>query len=116
MIEITLSSCCFFSTSPIHPSFSKYAILLNPVALSCLQHKGVGASDLLKGEEIEVGQLVPGEVEVVAHPGVPVVPHCSPVLRASLPTGPFVAHLANILRWLSQASPCSMGAGHTVTH
>ena len=95
-----------FSASPVHSSFPKYAILLNPVAFSCLNHKGVGASDLLKGEEVEVGQLMPGEVEVVAHPSVPMVPHCPPMLCTPLPARPCVAHLANILAWLSQALAC----------
>ena len=104
------------STPSVHSSFTQNAILLNPKAFSCLNDKGVRASDLLKGEEVEVGQLVPGEVEVIPHPSVPVVPHCSPVLRAPLPAGPCVAHLANILTWLSQALTRSMGAGDIVAH
>ena len=93
----------------VHSSFPKYAILFDPIAFSCLNHKGVGASDLLKGEEVEVGQLVPGEVEVLAHPSVPVVPHGPPVLCAPLPAGPSVADLANILARLPQAlSSCPM--------
>ena len=67
MIEIFV-----FSTSSVHSSFTQHAILLNPIAFSCLDHKGVGASDLLEWEEVEVGQLVPGEVEVLPHSGVPV--------------------------------------------
>ena len=82
------------SAPSVHATLSKNTILFNPETFSCLNHEGVGASDLLKGEEVEVGQLVPGEVEVIPHPSVPVVPHCSPVLRAPLPAGPCVAHLA----------------------
>ena len=104
------------STPSVHPSFTQNAILLNPKTLSCFNNKGIGASDLLKRQEVEMGQLVPGEVEVVAHPSVPVVPHCSPVLSAPLPAGPCVTHLANILPWLPQALTCSMGAGHIVAH
>ena len=104
------------STSSVHSSFPQNAILFNPKALSRLDHKWVPASHLLEGEEVEVGQLVPGEVEVIPHPSVPVVPHCSPVLRAPLPAGPCVAHLANILTWLSQALTRSMGAGDIVAH
>ena len=96
------------SASPIHPSFTKNSIFLNPETFSCLDDEGVGAPDFLEGEEVEVSQLMPGEVEVLPHPGVPVVPHCSPVLRAPLPTGPCVPHLADILSWLSQALPCPM--------
>lgn len=61
-----------------------------------------------------MSQLMPEEVEVLPHPGVPVVPHCSPVLRAPLPTGPCVSDLADILSWLSQALTRSMGAGDIV--
>ena len=104
------------STPSVHPSFTQNAILLNPKAFSCLNNKGVRASDLLKGEEVEVGQLVLREVEVITHPSVPVVPHCSPVLSAPLPAGPCVTHLANILPWLPQAVTCSMGAGHIIAH
>ena len=104
------------STSSVHSSFTKNSILLDPVAFSCLDDEGVGASDLLEGEEVEVSQLMPGEVEVLPHPGVPVVPHCSPVLRAPLPTGPCVSDLADILSWLSQALTRSMGAGDIVAH
>ena len=56
------------STPSVHPSFTQNAILLNPKTLSCFNNKGVGASDILKRQEVEMGQLVPGEVEVVAHP------------------------------------------------
>ena len=62
------------STPSVHSSFTQNAILLNPKAFSCLNNKGVGASDILKREEVEMGQLVPGEVEVLARPSVPVVP------------------------------------------
>ena len=109
-------NCVRISAPSVHSSLPKNTIFLNPETFSCLNHEGVGASDLLKGEEVEVGQLVPGEVEVLAHPSVPVVPHCSPVLRAPLPAGPCVAHLANILTWLSQALTRSMGAGDIVAH
>ena len=104
------------STPSVHSSFTQNAILLNPKAFSCLNDKGIRASDLLKREEVEVGQLVPREVEVIPHPSVPVVPHCSPVLRAPLPAWPCVAHPANILSWLSQALTRSMGAGDIVAH
>ena len=104
------------STSSVHSSFPQNAILFNPKALSRLDHKWVPASHLLEGEEVEVSQLMPGEVEVLPHPGVPVVPHCSPVLSAPLSAGPCVAHLANILTWLSQALTRSMGAGDIVAH
>ena len=103
-------NCLKMSAPSIHASLPKNTIFLYPETLSCLDHERVGASDLLKREEVEMGQLVPGEVEVVAHPSVPVVPHCSPVLSAPLPAGPCVAHLANILPWLSQALTCSVGA------
>ena len=97
---------CVKSAPSVHASLPKNTIFLNPETLSCLDYEGVGASDLLEGEEVKVSQLMPGEVEVLPHPCVPVVPHCSPVLRAPLPTGPYVSHLANILSWLSQALPC----------
>ena len=83
MIEISV-----VSTSSIHSSFTQHAILLNPIAFSCLNDKGIPASNLLEGEEVEVRQLVPGEVEVLPHPGVPVVGHGAPVLGAPLPAGP----------------------------
>ena len=103
MIEISV-----FSTSSIHSSFTQHAILLNLIAFSCLNDKGIPASNLLEGEEVKVRQLVPGEVEVLAHPSVPVVPHSPPVLCAPLPAGPSVADLANILARLPQALSCPM--------
>ena len=101
-------NCVRISAPSVHSSLPKNTILLNPETFSCLNHEGVGASDLLKGEEVEVGQLVPGEVEVLAHPSVPVVPHSPPVLCAPLPAGPSVADLANILARLPQALSCPM--------
>ena len=109
--QFDFQTCCwltFSSAFPVHSSFAKNTILLNPETFSCLNHEEVGASDLLKGEEVEVGQLVPGEVEVLAHPSVPVVPHSPPVLCAPLPAGPSVADLANILARLPQALSCPM--------
>ena len=99
---------CVKSAPSVHASLPKNTIFLNPETLSCLDYEGVGASDLLKWEEVEVGQLVPRQVEVLAHPGVPVVPHGPPVLRAPLPTGSSVANLANILARLPQALSCPM--------
>ena len=96
------------STSSVHSSFPQNAILFNPKALSRLDHKWVPASHLLEWEEVEVGQLVPREVEVLPYPSVPVVPHCSSVLCAPLPAGPCVTHFADILAWLSKALPCPM--------
>ena len=93
-------NCLKMSAPSIHASLPKNTIFLYPETLSCLDHERVGASDLLKREEVEVGQLVPGEVEVLPYPGVPVVPHCPPVLCAPLPARPSVAHLAHILTWL----------------
>ena len=111
MIEISV-----FSTSSIHSSFTQHAILLNLIAFSCLNDKGIPASNLLEGEEVEVCQLVPGEVEVVPHPIIKVVPHSPPVLCAPLAAGPCVAYLTHILSRLCQALPCSIRTCHIVTN
>ena len=102
------ANCVKISAPSIHASLPKNTIFLYPETLSCLDHEGVGTSNLLKGEEVEVGQLVPWEVEVLAHPCVPVVPHRPPVLCAPLSAGPSVAHLAHILAWLPQTLSCPM--------
>ena len=96
------------STSSVHSSITKDSIFLNPEALSCLNDERVPASYLLEGEEVEVRQLMPGEVEVVPHPSVKVVPHRPPVLCAPLSAGPCVSHLTHILSRLCSALPCPM--------
>ena len=59
--QFDFQTCCwltFSSASPVHSSFAKNTILLNPETFSCLDYKWVWTSDLLKGEEVEVGHLV----------------------------------------------------------
>ena len=96
----------FSSASPVHSSFAKNTILLNPETFSSLNYKGVWTSDLLKGEEVEVGHLVPWQVEVVANCSVEVVSSRTPVLSAPHTTCPCCPHLADILGWSSQARSC----------
>ena len=96
------------SAPSVHSTFTKYSVLFNPVLLSCFNDKGIRASHLLKREEVEVSKVVPGKVEVLTHPCVPVVSHRPPVLCAPLPAGASVSNFADILllAWLSKALPC----------
>ena len=64
-------------------SFSQDSILLNPVALSGLDHKGVPASNFLKWQEVEICQIMPRQVEVLSHPCIEVVSYCPSVLCTS---------------------------------
>ena len=48
--------------------------------------------------KLKVFQRVPWQVEVLSYCSVKVVPSCSPVLRATLPAPPRVAHLDAVLR------------------
>ena len=93
---VDFQTCCwvtFSSASPVHPSFAKNTILLNPETFSCLDYKWVWTSDLLKGEEVEVGHLVPWQVEVVANCSVEVVSGRPPVLSAPHSTCPCCPNL-----------------------
>ena len=57
----------FSSASSVHPSLANYSIFLGPKAFPGLYYKWIGASDFLKGEEVEVRHLVPRKVEVIAN-------------------------------------------------
>ena len=61
------------SASSIHSTFAQNFVFLNPVAFSCLDDKGVAASDFFKRQEVEVGQVMARQVEVLPHPSVPVM-------------------------------------------
>ena len=104
----------FSSAPPVHPSFSQDSILLNPVVLSGLDHKGVPASNFLKWQEVEVCQIMPRQVEVLSHPCIEVVSYCPSVLCTSNSAGAGGAHFAHILGWSSQALACLVGAGDVV--
>ena len=104
----------FSSAPPVHPSFSQDSILLNPVVLSGLDHKGVPASNFLKWQEVEVCQIMPRQIEVLSHPCIEVVSYCPSVLCTSNSAGAGGAHFAHILGWSSQALACLVGAGDVV--
>ena len=89
----TWQCLAFSSASPIHPCFAKYAILVNPESFSSLNYKWVWTSDLLIGEEVEVGHLVPWQVEVVSSR--------TPVLNTPDSAASRCPHLAHILGWSS---------------
>ena len=85
--------------------------MLDPIALSGLDDKGVLASYFLEREEVEVGEVVAWEVEVVSNPSVPVVGHSAPVLSASLSTRSCVSHFPHILSRFPLAGSRPMRAG-----
>ena len=62
-----------FASSPsIHSSLLQNSVFFDPKAFSGLNHKGVGAAYFLEWEEVEVGEVVAREVEMVSNPSVPV--------------------------------------------
>ena len=72
-----------FSAPPVHSAFAQNSIFLNPVTFSCFDNKRITTPDFLKGQEVEVSQVVAWQVKVLPHPSVPVVVHSPPVLCAS---------------------------------
>ena len=120
---VKLRGVAVSSASSIHPSFAKYTIYLNPETLTSPNYKWVWTSNLLIGEEVEVGHLVPWQVEVDrSQPLFYFVPHsqssstrlkCSvevassrtPVLSAPHSTAPCCPNLAHILAGLLRQSP-----------
>ena len=78
---------CSASSPSIHSSLLQNSVLFDPIAFSGLNYKRVSAAYSLEREEVEVGEVVAWEVEVVPDPSVPVVSHGAPVLSASLSTG-----------------------------
>ena len=104
--------CSTFDSSPsVHSSLLQNSVLFDPITLSGLDDKGVRAAYFLEREEVEVGEVVAWEVEVVSDPSVPVVGHGAPVLRASLSTWSCMAHFSNILRGSPLAGSRPMRAG-----
>ena len=104
------------SPPPVHSPLLQYPILFDPIAFSGLNHEGVCAPYFLEREEVEVGEVVARQVEVVSDPSVPVVSHSAPVLSASLSTGSCRAHFSHILRRFSLACSRPMGTGDVVTN
>ena len=103
-----------FSAPPVHSAFAQNSIFLNPETFSCFDNKRITTPDFLKGQEVEVSQVVAWQVKVLPHTSVPVVVHCPPVLCASNPTCPCWSNLPNILGWSPQAWSSTMGAGDVV--
>ena len=104
--------CSTFDSSPsVHSSLLENSILFDPIALSGLNYKRVRAAYSLEREEVEVGEVVAREVEVVSNPSVPVVSHGAPVFSTSLSTRSCVAHLPHILRRFPLAGSRPMRAG-----
>ena len=105
--QIDLFRCCmiFSSASSVPPYLANY-IFLDPKAFPGLYDKWIGASDFLKGVEVEVRHLLPRKVEVLANCRVPVVPGCPPVLSAPDSAGSCSPHLTHILGRSSQAWSC----------
>ena len=105
--------CCstFVSSPSIHSTLLQNSVFFDPKAFSGLNHKGVRAAYFLEWEEVEVGEVVAREVEVVSNPSVPVVGHGAPMLSASLSTRSCVSHFPHILSRFPLASSRPMRTG-----
>ena len=103
-----------FSAPPVHSAFAQNSIFLNPVTFSCFDNKRITTPDFLKGQEVEVSQVVAWQVKVLPHPSVPVVVHRPPVLCASDSACPCGSNHSNILSWFPQAGSRPMRAGDGV--
>ena len=100
-----------FSAPPVHSAFAQNSIFLNPETFSCFDNKRITTPDFLKGQEVEVSQVVAWQVKVLPHPSVPVVVHRPPVLCASDSACPCGSNHSNILSWFPQAGSRPMRAG-----
>ena len=104
----------YLSAPPVHSAFAQNSIFLNPETFSCFDNKRITTPDFLKGQEVEVSQVVAWQVKVLPHPSVPVVVHSPPVLCATDPAGPCWSNLPDILGWFPQAWSSTMGASDVI--